>query len=334
MQFIHTVDGTIYAYPPRHHPPNVTEEMFHDRQAEFGQNIPRVGLIGKLVLSKPLNACSPVQPPPSTNRMYQSYFLLVEEAYPGIHCRYTEQAYNAQRAFYDAVIIFRHDFVDKLVLMGGEGPTIPSVYVKREAGLHLQRYLYETQSNIRIEPDPQLPLQLYLIPFAVVVGVCFFFMVIFSVARYARFRLRERRARLTPANLKKIPTKKFVKGDEYDMCAICIEEYEEGDKIRLLPCNHAYHCKCVDPWLTSGKKVCPVCKQSVEIPKQKKKKQKRKETLDGASTSSHPPTATEDETEDDDGTFSETDNERTPLLTAEHDRESRDGSVRSNTIDV
>ena len=54
-------------------------------------------------------------------------------------------------------------------------------------------------------------------------------------------------------------------GEGKEMCSICMSTFEEGEMVRLLPCQHLYHAECVDKWLFQ-KNVCPLCQQVIDRP--------------------------------------------------------------------
>ncbi|KAA0166899.1 hypothetical protein FNF28_02971 [Cafeteria roenbergensis] len=45
-------------------------------------------------------------------------------------------------------------------------------------------------------------------------------------------------------------------------CLVCLEDFVPGETLRLLPCIHFFHAKCIDRWL-GEKAECPVCKSSI-----------------------------------------------------------------------
>ena len=47
-------------------------------------------------------------------------------------------------------------------------------------------------------------------------------------------------------------------------CPICMNDFLPGDPIRLLPCMHYYHIRCIDEWLMRAS-TCPNCMQRVDL---------------------------------------------------------------------
>ncbi|KAK6790135.1 hypothetical protein RDI58_013935 [Solanum bulbocastanum] len=47
--------------------------------------------------------------------------------------------------------------------------------------------------------------------------------------------------------------------DDELTCSVCLEQVNDGELIRSLPCLHQFHANCIDPWLRQ-RGTCPVCK--------------------------------------------------------------------------
>ncbi|EEB10883.1 sperizin, RING finger protein, putative [Pediculus humanus corporis] len=223
----------------------------------------RFGFNGFTVYSNPPDACEYIEKPPNLPNYNGKWIVLIRR----YGCEFEIKVRNAQIAGYDAAIVHN---VNSSVLkpMAADNPNmirIPSIFISSDAGLLIKmNYLYDNGYYILITDD--IPFNFtsqLLIIFSVLIGFCFFVILFFLIVKYFKDRRRQRRYCLPKSSLKKITVHKFKKNDPYEICAICLEEYVENDKLRVLPCSHAYHSKCIDPWLTKKRRVCPVCKRKV-----------------------------------------------------------------------
>uniref|UniRef100_A0A8C5PVP1 RING-type E3 ubiquitin transferase n=1 Tax=Leptobrachium leishanense TaxID=445787 RepID=A0A8C5PVP1_9ANUR len=271
-------------------------QIFDDLPAMFGSSLPLDGIRGYLVEAVPANACAPILPPPVMDNKTM-FFALIKR----YNCNFDTKVLHAQQAGFQAAIVHNVNSEKLLNMMWNDESLrkevkIPSVFIGETSGKELiGQYSYSDNAIVILVPEYYFSLGYYLIPFVLVVALVIFIMCVVMVVRCLQHRKKMRRNRLSKEQLKTIPVHKFKKGDEYDVCAICLEEYEEGDKLRVLPCSHAYHCTCVDPWLTKTRKSCPVCKHRV--------------LRSDDDSDDDPESASGDTTNRD-----ESENERTPLL--------------------
>lgn len=124
-----------------------------------------------------------------------------------------------------------------------DGINIPSMFVgEMTARIIIYTYLYDKHYALVLNGELPFNINTHLIlPFSIVVGLCFIIMIGFMVVKCVREQRRLRRHRLPGSVLKKIPIIRFNKEQHvtlYEICAICLDDYIDGDKLRVLPCAH------------------------------------------------------------------------------------------------
>uniref|UniRef100_A0A0D6R5Q1 RING-type E3 ubiquitin transferase n=1 Tax=Araucaria cunninghamii TaxID=56994 RepID=A0A0D6R5Q1_ARACU len=241
---------------------------FADIEASFAPRISGAGIMGVLYVAKPLNACLDLGNPAPKDRQF-SPILLVERG----GCTFEEKVRIAQQAGYAAVIVYNDDDGEELVTMSGDsvGIYINAVFVSKETANVLLQYVNDADTRCYILPAfDNTAWSVMAVSFLSLLAVSAVLLTFFFVRRYrirsSRFLLSREPRGLSIREVKAIPSIIFksVEGSgTTDACAICLEDYEVGEKLRILPCHHDFHALCVDKWLTTRRAFCPICKRDM-----------------------------------------------------------------------
>ena len=81
--------------------------------------------------------------------------------------------------------------------------------------------------------------------------------------------------------LKKVEVQENNINDYKNMtCNICLDNFEIGNTLRILECNHEFHENCIITWLKSNN-TCPICRHELESndPNYERRKNEHRENL-------------------------------------------------------
>ncbi|RWV99585.1 hypothetical protein GW17_00037504 [Ensete ventricosum] len=243
---------------------------FPDVEANFARPIKRSGECGVLYVAEPLDACGPL-----TNQVGEGsenpFALIIRGG-----CTFDAKVRSAQNAGFKAAIVYDNEDSGAVISMSGNpiGIHIHAVFISKASGEIVKKYAGRAGLEFWIIPTIDNSAWsimaisfISLLAMSAVLAMCFF---------VRRHRIRREQpqvpyirefhgmsSRLVKAMPSLIFTSVLDDNCTSTTCAICLEDYTVGEKLRILPCRHKFHAFCVDCWLTSWRTFCPVCKQDV-----------------------------------------------------------------------
>ncbi|XP_074570712.1 receptor homology region, transmembrane domain- and RING domain-containing protein 1-like [Curcuma longa] len=241
---------------------------FPDVEANFAPPVKKSGESGILYVAEPLEACTTLTNEPSED--LGTPFVLIRRG----KCSFEAKVRNAQYAGFKAAIVFDNEDGGILISMAGNsvGIHIHALFISKVSGETLQNYAGRADLELWILPTiDSSTWSIVVISFVSLLAISAVFAMCFLVRRNIIRReqpplpnIREFHG-MSSHLVKAMPSLEFTSVIEDNCtsttCAICLEDYCAGDKLRVLPCRHKFHVFCVDSWLTTWRTFCPVCKQ-------------------------------------------------------------------------
>jgi E3 ubiquitin-protein ligase RNF13 len=224
---------------------NNESRSFPDMEAGFAPHIPAGGVEGVLFAADPLDACSPLTNQPQGSQ--PAPFALIARG----SCNFDIKVKNAQDAGFAAAVVFNtDDGIDELVTMSGssDGINIYAVFVSWLSGELLLGVVGDRDTTCTIQPAfENTAWSIMAVSFISILAVSAVLTTFFFV-RHHRLRnggtplLSREPSGMSATEVKALPTLVFQGpgngSGTTETCAICLEDYEIGEKLRLLPCNH------------------------------------------------------------------------------------------------
>ncbi|PRQ47396.1 putative transcription factor C2H2 family [Rosa chinensis] len=242
---------------------------FADLPAKFAVGVDRAGACGTLVNADPLNACSPLRNGRQANETDRARFALIVRG----ECSFKDKVRNAQNAGFGAAIVYDDRDGEDLVYMmiNGENTTIHAVFVSKATGELLKDHAYDEEGECCIFPfqteTAWTVLAISFISFIVILGILL--IAIFAPRHWLYSQGRNQLPKSVDRKVvEALPCFTFSSArlgecHSEETCAICLENYKDGEILKVLPCQHEFHSSCVDSWLTKWGTCCPVCKHDM-----------------------------------------------------------------------
>ncbi|KAF4369282.1 hypothetical protein G4B88_009665 [Cannabis sativa] len=242
---------------------------FADLPAKFAAGVNSSGICGALHIANPSNGCSPLK----NDLLHQSKNITDGVRFALIirgECSFEDKVVNAQKAGFGAVIVY--DNIDKgnlvYMMIHRENVSVNAVFTSKNAGQILREHAGGKDGECCIFPynneTAWTVLAISFISFLVILVILL--VAIFTPRQWLTSRGRNNLPKNVDTKLvEALPCFTFnstqlIDSHAGETCAICLEDYKDGEILKVLHCRHEFHSSCVDSWLTKWGTFCPVCK--------------------------------------------------------------------------